>query len=220
MIPKPEPRTLSNRFKLVGVCGKAGSGKDTVYNYLNLRKPSDELWVARFALADTLKEAASTIFGLDTAIFSERAIKEEPMAKLGGLSPRQVAQKLGTESVREVFGIWTWVAALHSKLQNCVRILDAAVVTDIRFQNEVQWVLEQDGILVYLQRDGLGNVGIKNHASEKIPSIEFCQNAVATYGGSLVVIENNGSLQEFHAAIEKQLVPLLLQRELINPEVL
>lgn len=206
MIQKPAPNSL--KYKVVGICGKAGSGKDTIAEYLDRRSPQDELWVHKFALADLVKDVASHVFDVDRKLFDNREFKERELTSLPNYSPRKLAQLVGTDCFRDVFGIWVWVAALHRKLQNIQLVSDAVIITDIRFQSEMQWILEQDGILVRVERDAAPV--INSHISEMIPPISFCQNAVEAYGGSLVVIENNGSLVDLHQAIEKQLVPLLL----------
>lgn len=206
-VPKPAPASLHG-FRLVGICGKAGVGKDTVANILSRMKHSDRLWVHTEALADDVKAVASIVFSVDYDDFFNREVKENPIQAIGGYSPRRLSQLVGTDCFRQVFGVWVWVAALHRRLQHARLVADAVVVTDVRFASEVQWILEQDGVLVYLTRDAAAPVAA--HASEQVPSLQLVQNMCEQYGGSVVVIENNGSMEELASAIDKQLVPLLV----------
>jgi hypothetical protein len=106
-----------------------------------------------------------------------------------------------------VFGEWVWVARLHSELVNSAWIGEAVLVTDVRFANELRWIAEQEGVIIYIQRDDAPVIA--THSSEDIPTLEYCQLLVEQYGGSLVCIENNSSLDDLAQAIKKQVVPLL-----------
>lgn len=208
MIQKPKAGELTS-FKLVGMCGKAGSGKDTVADYLCHSHPA--LWFMRVSLAAKVKEVARLVFDISNHHFNNRRLKEKPLPEVSNYSPRHLAQLVGTECFRAVFGEWVWVDVLHRQLSASGFVGEVVLVTDVRYTNEMQWVLEQGGILVYLEREQEQVIsGVVRHSSEQIATIEECQQLVQLYGGSLVVIQNNGSIKELHDAIQKQLVPLLL----------
>ena len=82
--------------KLIGICGHAGSGKDTVADYI--RHAHDNTW--KLAFAKPLKEAAAILFGIPLDAFTETDWKEVPDA-YWDLTPRAAAQFFGTEMVRE-----------------------------------------------------------------------------------------------------------------------
>lgn len=216
MIPKPQAHEIK-RFTLVGVCGVAGSGKNTVGDILDSAEVRQRVWAVQCSLAAAVKDVVCNVFDLPAYVFTDRAMKEETIQKLGHYSPRTLAQLVGTECFRGVFGEWVWVHHLHNQILNKYAIQDAVVVTDIRFKNEVQWVLEQEGVLVYVDRPNVAPVAspmlaVTNeltHASERIPTLEDCQQMVDTYGGTVVYIKNDGSLLELKQAVIKQVVPLL-----------
>lgn len=206
-IPKPAPKSLGN-FVLVGLVGKARSGKDTVADYLVAKRGDEfkELWADKVALADAVKKTASYVF--DVALENFYNGEKEQIQSHVNASPRQLAQFLGTESFRDIFGEWVWVAYLHRKIRNSLTVADAVVVTDMRFENEVRWICEQGGIVVYIEREAAPEVSA--HSSENIPSYETVEDLVVTYGGSCIYVSNNGSIQDLYATIEARLVPLLL----------
>lgn len=208
MISKPAPRSIKD-FKLIGILGKAGSGKDTTAAYLcnNFDAYRSAYWCKKVALADKVKDVVAAVFNLNAVVYAARQLKEQPIPELDNYSYRTLTQLVGTECFRTVFGEWVWVSALHAKLTDMYWVGEAVVVSDIRFDNEVQWILEQDGIIVYLNRPDAQPVAA--HSSEQIPTLQYCQDAVSAYGGAVVYVENNGSLQDLYAAIEKQVVPLL-----------
>ena len=209
-VPKPPAGEISKKLpgcRVVGVMGRAGSGKDTLADYLR-GQYGEEIWQSRWALADPVKKVAEEVLGIPYSSFVDRAAKEAVVPHLG-FSPRRAAQLIGTEGMRGVFGGWVWVHCLHRKLLTSGFIGEAAVVTDIRFPEEVQWVLEQNGILVVLERIDAGAVAA--HSSEQQMALEQIYTMQTLVGGesSIVHITNNGSIDDFYQAIRQQLVPLL-----------
>lgn len=195
---------------LIGLNGWPSSGKDTVAGIL-----VDELGYRQYALADKVREALYLInplvvsggasgdlrvrdvvdrHGWDTA-------KRHPVF---GTEIRQLMQRVGTESARTVFGDAVWVDTLSSTVDRDLRITyddspRGVVVSDVRLTNEAEWVIERGGVVVRIERAGIGPVN--NHASEQpLP--------VALIGAT---VANNGSLVELRAAV------LHLAEKLLNP---
>ena len=75
---------------LIGLAGKARTGKDTVARYL-----AAHLSLISYAFADPLKQALAGMFHL-TAAQLEGAEKEQPLPWLGK-APRELMQLLGTD---------------------------------------------------------------------------------------------------------------------------
>jgi hypothetical protein len=83
--------------KLIGIVGKARSGKSSIAQHL-----WSEHAFTRIALADPLKLAAQQIFGLS----DEQALRDEFKEieiPFWGMSPRQMFQRIGTEASKPVF---------------------------------------------------------------------------------------------------------------------
>jgi hypothetical protein len=165
---------LDVQCKLIGICGHAGSGKDTVGFYL--KEKHDNTY--KLAFADPLKEAAAGMFGIDVDAFYDSELKEA-LNNFWGVTPRQMAQFFGTEMVRETLpklipevGNNFWVHRMVQRLIGAEYTMpydedDVVVITDVRFQNEYDWIISQGGIIIHLTRPGAdGTVGIPGHASE------------------------------------------------------
>lgn len=187
--------------KLIGICGHAGVGKDTVG--LHLHETRDNTY--KLAFADPLKSAASAMFGIPDYKFYEADAKEVP-DPFWGVTPRMIAQFFGTELVRENIGRLLpigedfWICRMIYRLtgQGQEAIYDSddvVVISDVRFQNEYDWIIENGGIIIHLTRPGAdGMVGISSHPSEA--GIQF------TVQDRTYEIANNGTREELYEAVD------------------
>lgn len=151
---------------VIGINGLAGAGKDTVANMVLLSLQKDHgLNVKCFAFADNLKKAASVIFNVPLEWFFDRSKKEETIP-YWNLSPRQMAQLLGTEACRKGIRDDIWIKSLESTILTSG--VDVAFITDARFDNEAEFILGQDaGLVIRVVREGQKTIATSSHASEQ-----------------------------------------------------
>lgn len=151
---------------VIGINGIAGAGKDTVANMVMLSLQKDHgLNVQCFAFADNLKKAAATIFNVPLEYFFDRNKKEE-VIPYWNMSPRQMAQQLGTEACRKGIRDDIWIKSLESSI--LTSNVDVAFITDARFDNEARFVRKQDaGLVIQIVRDGQKRIATSDHASEQ-----------------------------------------------------
>jgi hypothetical protein len=163
-------------MKLIGVHGKARSGKDTFARALNKTEAFH-----RMAFADPLKSAVAGLFNIPLEVaFSEDKDQE---VKPWGLTLRDILQRFGTEAMRDVFGQDFWInrwLAEYLELQD-----HNVVVTDVRFANEAALIRSMGGTVVHMQRDGAGLAGpLSGHLSEQ----------TLPYEPGDVIVLNNGTV--------------------------
>ena len=80
--------------------------------------------------------------------------KEVPQARLGGHTGRYAMQTLGTEWGRDLMGPNFWIEMWHSHVEATGN--EVVIVDDIRFEEELQAVLEyKNAVVVGLTRPGL-----------------------------------------------------------------
>lgn len=168
----------------IGLTGYAGTGKDTVRAIL------EDCGLQGFAFADPIKHMARALLhhsALDTRYMDHRELKEQAIPYLG-FSYRQIAQTLGTEWGRALApDIWLRLASARlADFQNAG--LRQFVVSDVRFQNEADWVRQQGGIIWRIHRNQAP--GVRDHVSEtELDSIR-----------PDATIHNNASLQALRFA--------------------
>lgn len=117
---------------------------------------------------------------------------------INDVSGREVLQRYGTEAHRDVFGSDFWIDAVlpNPSAMNLGRgdydEWDILVVTDVRFPNEAEAILEAGGEIWHIIRPGIDDGD--SHASE-IPLTQ-------TYINKTII--NDGTLEEFSQKVMKK----------------
>lgn len=143
--------------------GLARAGKDTVGWYLE-----KEYGFSRYSFARPIKEIARVMFGLTSEWVDPK--DKEAIHPYWGISVREMWQKIGTECGREIFftDIWVKLAELSLKLHDIPPGMESdlkVVITDVRFDNEAQWIHRQGGEVWKILR-AVRSVGVEGHKSE------------------------------------------------------
>jgi hypothetical protein len=200
-----------NSLKLIGIVGRAGAGKDTIADYL--AEQFKNVYAEPFA--GPLKAACAEAFGIDVEEFTDPDFKNE-VSEYWGVTPRQIAQFVGTELFRDNVGrllqqySWIsspgsfWVTRLAGRLTGALNEYknhpytpgDVVIIPDTRFQNEYDWILRNGGTIIHVTRKGAdGNVGIPNHASEA--GISFIHTPEANF-----YVTNDGTFEDLYQQVE------------------
>lgn len=138
---------------MIVIAGKAGSGKDTLADFLCAHEG-----YRKISLADPMKEFCAKIFGWDAKrLWGPSHLRNAPDPMWDGLSARHALQRLGTE----------WGRACHEDVW--VRYLvrtcpHGSVISDIRYQNELNTFRGHGAKTVLLTRQGTALPG--DHLSE------------------------------------------------------
>lgn len=144
---------------LIGLCGAAGSGKDTVAGHLAINHGYRVL-----AFAGPLYDAVAAITGLTVSELRDRRLKEKPIEWVGK-SPRELLQLMGTEFGRNMIreDIWIRRAMMDVEEATC-----DCVITDVRFDNEAVAIRDAGGVIVEVVRPGTACLDAEaaKHASE------------------------------------------------------
>lgn len=138
---------------IVGISGQIGAGKDELAKILQQFDNSYE--VRKYAAK--LKQIAAILTGYKDQYTQEGKNTFMPE---WGMTVGEFQQKLGTEAIREGIHPNAWIIALfadyHSQMSNWL-------ITDVRFPNEAQAVLDRGGLLVRI--DGTRLKDIKRDVS-------------------------------------------------------
>ena len=200
---------------IIGITGKAQSGKDTACRIVQLINTVDYdcaclegegekyildnvdsilpmtcMW-EKHAFADKLKECASTILGVPRFMFESGEFKESftslPLSNKEGepMTNREFLQYFGTKVGRSIDKD-LWIKAL---MYSYGRDKESHwIVPDVRFPNEADAIRNAGGVLWKIERDGSG---AGNHISEKLIDDIMVD----------IIIENNLDMKYYIKAI-------------------
>jgi hypothetical protein len=208
---------------IIALTGKARSGKDTaalvIREYLdqyhdNTEEFTDCYVLGLEAFAAPIKSMVAMLldyFGLGSVMrqdilapYIDGDKKEEVIPEIGA-SPRKLMQTLGTDWGRNCIDKSLWLNSMRARIKGYTDVANfgyrgaIVVVTDCRFDNEAELIKELGGLVVRVVRDETPEVGEDSHPSEAGVSDELVG----------LTVHNNGTVEEFRAALIKALGDLL-----------
>ncbi len=191
-------------LKLIGIHGHAGVGKDTAAAWItqNYENCYGE------AFAKPLKAACAAAFGLPIDHFNDPQLKEQET--FWGTTPRKIAQFVGTEMFRQratdLYSDFSfadtsrshWINLLQARLtgfsvppegEGFYEPGDTVIISDVRFQDEANWIWNNGGIILHIVRPGFaGKVGIPGHLSEKEITYDRPEQTFLIYNDSTLEV--------------------------------
>ena len=175
---------------IIGLAGRAGSGKSTAAEYLRRRYDFECI-----AFADALKDCLALLMadrGIDHAVLHEQRFKTVPLDAMHDTSARQLMQSLGDWGRQVARGFWVHqLAHRHGLTEGRNPVHDRICITDVRYPNEEEWLLHKGGALLRITRQAAGNTD--PHSSE-----QWADSLLAH-----ATIPNDGSLAGFHTRLDQ-----------------
>ncbi len=181
-------KVLPKKLMIIGVSGLPHSGKDVVANFL-----MEKFKLDRHGPSVYVKKATAAMFGIPEAYLYDEHMKEvaDPY---WGITYREMAQFVGKESSRDVFGDDFWMRHVEKYMTyNLPQTHNGIILPDIRYVNEVEWVKYKGGKMVFINRPGrVAAINETHEADRGLPP------ELADY-----VIENNSSKEDLYDKINK-----------------
>lgn len=160
---------------VIGVAGLARSGKDTVADFI-----VSYVGGYRYAFAEPIKAMLRHVgIDMDHPYWASR--KEDRIPAVGK-SPREMMQTLGTDWGRELVNPKLWVTLANQKL---LTYGPGMVISDVRFDNEAEWIRSLGGLVIHVHRD-INDFKIAEHSSE---------NGVIVLDTDVTIL-NSGTLED------------------------
>ena len=192
---------------VIGICGKKGSGKDTLANYL-MKSFRNKVFCTKFHFADAIKESCVLLFGLDPKfiygtdedkntythfLWENWPCINKPSEKKGPMTHREFLQSFGTDFCRHIkkdihICNLFWRINGKSICEDDAKIPFMALIADMRFQNEADAIKEIGGVNIFLTK----GINEDNHSSE---NIIFSKESID------LIIHNDNMTKEEQAAI-------------------
>lgn len=145
---------------LVGICGPKRAGKDTVaagmLTAFTTDKYKADISICRRAFADTLKEEVAEFLAAYTSRTYTEAYRELTTDGPEKEVHRKLLQFWGTEFRRTYCGEDYWIEQ-HKQWLIDNPNNDIVLIPDVRFYNEIEYILSNNGVIVGVYRPGLDN---------------------------------------------------------------
>jgi len=175
---------------IIGFAGAKRSGKDSAAKILQTEFGSQKE-IYKHSFAHKLKESAAACLDIPTDEEFTPEMWSDTMKENGviditwgdyenGVGPRgfkritgrEYLQKYGTEAHRNIFGHDFWIDAVLDKIpdnseyeQEIGYYSRLDLITDVRFSNEAEAILDRDGMVVQIRRSSVESDN-PEHASE------------------------------------------------------
>ncbi len=173
--------------------GQARTGKDTAAKILHKMIGED---CQSIAYADYLKEILMNCFGLTYAQLygddKEECVDSLPIRTKSGIvtthfwTTRKLLQYVGT--IFRVINPNCWVNVVKKKVLE-ENLYSNYVITDARYDNEIDWIIENGGAHIHIEREDKAFASNRDHISEtSLPDFNV-ENKFNSY-----VISNNEDL--------------------------
>jgi hypothetical protein len=207
---------MTTAVKIIGLAGEAGSGKDTVATYL-----AQVLPVTRVSFAEPIKRGLLAMFEsvgvTEEQCFGPSHMREQPIWGVGtDVTVRHCLQTLGTEWGRKFVAEDIWVRVALSRC--LLASTPFAVITDVRYENEMRAVLAAGGELWHVERPRVRRKGtvlerlwawMRGRAADHSSEVD-CSSTKDSPIMRLRTchIHNNGTLSALQAQVERAAVVL------------
>ncbi len=203
---------------IIGISGKARSGKDAFGEYLTeCFKEKHQREFIHMAFAMQLKMMCKTHFDLDDEQLwgdkketDDRRFRKNPPHKAGILmaqywTPREIMQELGGFYRKITYDYWVMALDHEMKKQNYKDI----VITDVRHINECEYVKNNKGVVIRVIREDADKIHGMDHESEI---------ALNEYTGFDIEINNSGTLEDLYKAAENTSDAIITIERLMTKE--
>ena len=156
------------KTKIIGITGFARSGKDTFYKYSS--EILDKADCNRYAFADALKKECDSFLKENVGVssFTEDLQDKEFI--------RPFLVTYGTH-LRRKRDENCWVKKVERSIKE--EVVDSknnfVFITDVRFENEAQWIKSLGGYIFQITRDGFGPANEEEHVQSALikPLVDF-----------------------------------------------
>ena len=185
----------SHKPLIIGIHGKAGHGKDTIASMIQSTVGSDSSVIVAFATP--IKSVCEYLFDFTQEDMSSQEGKKKIVDTSYGYTIREILQKVGTESFRDVISPTIWTDFISRYIKSLPEQVKYVLIPDTRFINECEFVKENDGLLFKVVNPRVKPIE-GGHISEA--DLDFPMDAT---------VINNGGLIELRESVSEILIPLL-----------
>lgn len=184
------------KMQIIGLLGHQGVGKNYIAEIV-LPKILSQKNTVVLAFADHFKIDCISKHNADyNKVYGQKDYET-----------RILLQKVGTEEGREVFGYDIWIRTLH----NWIKVLHSRgvkrfIISDVRFQNEVEWIKSLNGIIIKINAPNRYQNRLETETGNNIEKINEIKNHPSEVNIDNIEIYDILVNNDYNDNIEKQLL--------------
>jgi len=184
---------------IIGICGKPGSGKDTIGNFIVKSYGFNPI-----TLKKPIEDIVRTLLCVDDDHLYDRNMREQELEDWKGWTVRKALQGLG-QGIRDIFGEEIWAKNLCKRMDNFIEPDANFVLTDIRTPADVrvvrQYAINKGKIfkLIMVQRPGYGATTVGGFTNHVLESYDLSPE-------SDVTIVNDRTIHSLHLRVRDYLL--------------
>lgn len=164
---------------LIGITGKARSGKDTIAKHLASKHGFEHYWFSK-----PMKDALAVMLGWTSEhLYGDLKEVVDPFYNV---SPRRALQTIGTDWGRDLINKDLWLLCAERAISNSPNL----VISDVRFDNEASLIRSRGGFIISISRSDAQEIA--EHVSESGVSDNLID----------MTIENEGTIEQLQALID------------------
>lgn len=165
-------------INLIGISGKARSGKDTLARHLAA------LGYQQLAFASGVKNVTALLAGEPLELFHDDVAKEAHSSNLG-MTRRRAMQNVGN-GLRDAVGPNVWIRPLMAQWEASAQA--PTVVSDVRYPNEAEAIRAAGGLVIRIERSNAA--GLVGEAASHVSEAPLPDHLID------LVVSNNGSIED------------------------
>lgn len=133
--------------RVIGICGVARAGKDTVCLLAQHVLDKTEQNLMRAGFADAVKADLHKLLVSRVGIsaYTENSAEKELI--------RPLMVEYGTGLMRKL-NEDVWIERMKPQLDLAKTVNTTLCITDVRYKNEVEWIKENEGVIIYVEQEG------------------------------------------------------------------
>jgi len=173
---------------IIALTGPKSAGKDYFANFAIRSNPQQ--MISKIAFADPIKNDIITIFGLISELEYDEFKRADITFDINGYTNHIDGRKIvrGYGMMKRSFDPDQFVSYVRAETQKFPQAV--WIITDLRFQNELDWLREAKATIIKIKRDGVYYDG---HVSE----IDLVPDSECDFA-----ITNDGSIADYERSIK------------------
>lgn len=192
-------------MKIIGLSGRAGSGKDTIADIILEHRTG-----VRLSFAWPIKHMIAVGFGISLNDLNNQTMKNAKYPSLNGRTLREAMTSLGTDWAHGFLGKDVWVNQVKNRIDQIYKqdsftdgVEPVIIVTDVRFDTEATMLRELGADIIHV--DAVNRLRSASQVplppGSPVPVTHISEKGIEMLPGE-TILNNNGTLEDLRDTLQ------------------